>query len=264
METEKKRRLRFYLKLVAGMALGFLYWRNIGCLNGQCPITSSPFMSVIWGGLLGGLGFGLFEGSPTDKSHREWYFLGFMSFVYFDDFQGEKNSWMLWRKVAWCFFDVKRMKCPKKCCVWLFLRHFIMLLSLGQEKNNKDCRYSFCCKKNGRKRGRSQGKRAVGRCGDFYEKRWFLREDIGCDVFKAWYKKGKKAFKLLFPSFFEIFACYFFSQRSSQLKNVRCQSTPFCGLSTQWFSSGKMSSSAGMPRRRAALKALMPCVALMR
>ena len=50
----------------------------------------------------------------------------------------------------------------------------------------------------------------------------------------------------------------YFSQRSSQLKKVRCHRIPFCGFSTQWFSSGKMSSSAGMPRRRAALKAPIP------
>ena len=61
-------------------------------------------------------------------------------------------------------------------------------------------------------------------------------------------------------------AIYFlsFSQRSSQLKKVRCHRIPFCGLSTQWFSSGKMSNSAGMPRMRAALKAPMPWLTLMR
>ena len=37
-------------------------------------------------------------------------------------------------------------------------------------------------------------------------------------------------------------------QRCSQLKNVRCQRIPFWGLSTQWFSSGKINSSAGTPR----------------
>ena len=43
---------------------------------------------------------------------------------------------------------------------------------------------------------------------------------------------------------------------SSQRKKVRCQRIPFCGRSTQWFSSGKRRSWAGMPRRRAAVKAL--------
>ena len=55
-----------------------------------------------------------------------------------------------------------------------------------------------------------------------------------------------------------------FSHLSSHLKNVRCHSMPFCGLSTQWFSSGNMSSSAGTPRSLAALKAAIPCEASMR
>ncbi len=41
---------------------------------------------------------------------------------------------------------------------------------------------------------------------------------------------------------------YFFSHLSSHAKKRRCQSTPFCGFNTQWFSSGKMRSSAGMLR----------------
>ena len=45
----------------------------------------------------------------------------------------------------------------------------------------------------------------------------------------------------------------YFNQRSSQLKKRRCQSTLFCGWSTQWFSSGKINNSAGMPRSLAAL-----------
>ena len=31
---------------------------------------------------------------------------------------------------------------------------------------------------------------------------------------------------------------YFFNHLSSHPKKVRCQSTPFCGFNTQWFSSG--------------------------
>ena len=34
---------------------GYLYWYYIGCSSGTCPITSSPTMSVIWGGLLGAI-----------------------------------------------------------------------------------------------------------------------------------------------------------------------------------------------------------------
>ena len=34
------------------------------------------------------------------------------------------------------------------------------------------------------------------------------------------------------------FISYFFNHLSNQPKKVRCQSTPFCGFNTQWFSSG--------------------------
>ena len=63
----------------------------------------------------------------------------------------------------------------------------------------------------------------------------------------------------------KLFRCLnYFSQRSSQLKKVLCQSTPFCGFSTQWLSSGKSRSSAGIPLMRAALNAPIPWFALMR
>ena len=56
----------------------------------------------------------------------------------------------------------------------------------------------------------------------------------------------------------------YFSHLSSQAKKVRCQRMPFCGLSTQWFSSGKMSSCASTPRILAASKAAMLWLARMR
>ena len=40
--------------LIGGIG-GYLYWYNIGCSTGTCPITSSPVMSTIWGALLGAL-----------------------------------------------------------------------------------------------------------------------------------------------------------------------------------------------------------------
>ena len=60
------------------------------------------------------------------------------------------------------------------------------------------------------------------------------------------------------------FGFSYFNHLSNHPKNVRCQRMPFCGFSTQWFSSGKMRSSAGMPRMRAALNAPKPWLAFMR
>jgi hypothetical protein len=37
---------------IGGLA-GFLYYYFVGCASGNCAITSNPYMSIIWGGLLG-------------------------------------------------------------------------------------------------------------------------------------------------------------------------------------------------------------------
>jgi hypothetical protein len=37
----------------AGVVGGYAYYALVGCKTGGCAITSSPVMSVIWGGLLG-------------------------------------------------------------------------------------------------------------------------------------------------------------------------------------------------------------------
>lgn len=36
-----------------GAILGFLYYRFVGCEGGTCAITSNPYLSIIFGGLLG-------------------------------------------------------------------------------------------------------------------------------------------------------------------------------------------------------------------
>jgi hypothetical protein len=45
------------LKNLAGLALGavagFIYYRTVGCSSGGCAITSNPYMTILWGGLLG-------------------------------------------------------------------------------------------------------------------------------------------------------------------------------------------------------------------
>jgi hypothetical protein len=40
------------LPLILGLLGGFLYYNFIGC-NGSCAITSSPFNSTVYGGLVG-------------------------------------------------------------------------------------------------------------------------------------------------------------------------------------------------------------------
>lgn len=46
--------LKIGIGTLAGAALGFLYYRTIGCSTGSCPITSNPWSSTLYGA-----GFGL-------------------------------------------------------------------------------------------------------------------------------------------------------------------------------------------------------------
>ena len=41
------------LGLVIGGALGFAYYKFIGCTTGACPITSNPWISTGYGALMG-------------------------------------------------------------------------------------------------------------------------------------------------------------------------------------------------------------------
>jgi hypothetical protein len=49
--------LMLWLWRVAGVALGgaagFAYYKFVGCRTGTCPITSNPWISTIYGALLG-------------------------------------------------------------------------------------------------------------------------------------------------------------------------------------------------------------------
>ncbi|MFO0649069.1 MAG: DUF6132 family protein [Polyangiales bacterium] len=38
---------------LVGAALGFGYHRVIGCATGACPITANPYLSTLYGALMG-------------------------------------------------------------------------------------------------------------------------------------------------------------------------------------------------------------------
>jgi hypothetical protein len=48
-----ERTLRLALFIVGGGALGFAYYRFIGCSSGMCPITSNPYISTVYGAMMG-------------------------------------------------------------------------------------------------------------------------------------------------------------------------------------------------------------------
>jgi hypothetical protein len=47
--------------VLVGAVGGYLYYAFVGCANGTCAITSSPTISTLYGALMGGLLFNMFE-----------------------------------------------------------------------------------------------------------------------------------------------------------------------------------------------------------
>lgn len=44
-----------------GLLAGYLYWKEIGCMSGTCPITSSPINSSLYGAMMGGVLVSMFK-----------------------------------------------------------------------------------------------------------------------------------------------------------------------------------------------------------
>lgn len=63
-----KKNLITLLGVASGGVGGFLYWYFVGCVSGTCPIAASPLNSTLWGMLLGGLLFNMFQENPK-KGH---------------------------------------------------------------------------------------------------------------------------------------------------------------------------------------------------
>ncbi len=47
--------------LIVGAIGGYIYYLKVGCVDGTCAITSNPYLSIIWGGVLGYLLFDMFN-----------------------------------------------------------------------------------------------------------------------------------------------------------------------------------------------------------
>jgi hypothetical protein len=56
-----KRHIITLVGVLIGTAAGYLYWQEVGCISGSCPITSSPVNSSVYGALMGGLVLNMFQ-----------------------------------------------------------------------------------------------------------------------------------------------------------------------------------------------------------
>ena len=56
----KKNLLKIIGALLGGIA-GFMYYHFVGCASGTCPITSNPYISLLYGALMGYLLLDMFK-----------------------------------------------------------------------------------------------------------------------------------------------------------------------------------------------------------
>lgn len=52
------------LGILLGAIFGYMYYHFVGCASGTCSITSNPLNSTLYGAMMGGLLFNIFEKKP--------------------------------------------------------------------------------------------------------------------------------------------------------------------------------------------------------
>ncbi len=61
MRKFAKKHLLTIIGIVFGSLAGYFYWKFVGCNSGNCAITSNPTTSNIYGAIMGGLFFSIFQ-----------------------------------------------------------------------------------------------------------------------------------------------------------------------------------------------------------
>lgn len=67
MTTFIKRYKLTLIGMIVGAAGGYAYYYFIGCSSGSCAITSNPLNSTVYGVMMGGLAFNMFESGNKKK-----------------------------------------------------------------------------------------------------------------------------------------------------------------------------------------------------
>jgi len=57
--------------IVIGAIGGYLYYHYIGCASGTCAITSKPINSTVYGAIMGGLLFNIFQKQKSKPDQNE-------------------------------------------------------------------------------------------------------------------------------------------------------------------------------------------------
>ena len=53
--------LHLIVGIVLGAGAGYAYYRFVGCASGTCPLTSNPYISTLYGALIGAIASGAFS-----------------------------------------------------------------------------------------------------------------------------------------------------------------------------------------------------------
>lgn len=51
--------MKYLIGIVIGAVAGFAYYKFVGCSTGTCPISSNPYISSIYGAVMGALVAGI-------------------------------------------------------------------------------------------------------------------------------------------------------------------------------------------------------------
>ncbi len=50
-----------FIGIFVGILGGYAYYHFVGCRSGSCAITSNPWLSILWGAVMGYLVFDIFS-----------------------------------------------------------------------------------------------------------------------------------------------------------------------------------------------------------